>query len=195
MRRSAILTLSMSFDIGNIVDLSKVPKLKDEARSLRNQAEALLSRAAEIDRFVEVIETLQKPVPAQREELPGVAPGPAARPSSQPMKGIPAIRKVMREELDRIWTAREIFDVMRKRGWVSTTARNPFHGVQSGLARMAEHGEVERVDYGQYRYAGLGRDDQRANEAEPGAVGPEARSQEVLAPLPVQQTPWHTERA
>jgi hypothetical protein len=145
--------------IEDIIKFDRIPDLKSEADRLRTEAQERLATAAEIDNLIAAAEALRRSGSRkQAETFPGMRFDEPQRqtddvgPTNGVITGIPAIRAVMRENAGKPLKARQVYRMLERRGWLSKTARNPFHGVQSGLVRLADGGEIKRVSVGVYRY-------------------------------------------
>jgi len=71
-----------------------------------------------------------------------------------PLLGIAAVRAVIREEPNRVWTPREVHTVLEDRGWLSHEAQHPVAGTEAAVARLLRKGDIVRVGRGRYRWAG-----------------------------------------
>jgi len=65
------------------------------------------------------------------------------------------VRRIMND--GGVWTARQLLDEMRKRGWESKESKNPIRPTEAAINRLWKvKKEIERVGRGQYRYIGPG---------------------------------------
>jgi hypothetical protein len=72
--------------------------------------------------------------------------------------GLAAVREVMRERSERIWTPSMIHAELERRGWLSGDAKFPKAGTESAVGRLLGKGEIVKVARGRYRW----RDQQEA---------------------------------
>jgi hypothetical protein len=79
--------------------------------------------------------------------------GPSS-PSDETPSGMEAIRRVMRE--GGVWTARMMFEELKKRGWEPKKAKHPQATVEAAMDRLYRvKKEIDRVGRGEYTMKGF----------------------------------------
>jgi hypothetical protein len=139
-----------------------IPDLTKEAAELRVMGEkkmaegqAYVARAMKIESLIVLVQSLSSPGTSKPETTPNLITDAAAisqNDGAERLSGIPAIRKVMREDPQRIWTAKEMFEELSARDWTSKTSKKPKHSVETGMGRMSDTDEIHRVSTGRFRY-------------------------------------------
>ncbi|MFN8224593.1 MAG: hypothetical protein U0R50_15245 [Gaiellales bacterium] len=71
--------------------------------------------------------------------------------AAQGRHGISAIREVIAEEPERVWTAADVHARLQERGWISPTARYTRQGIEAAISRLVRAGELDRIARGRYR--------------------------------------------
>jgi hypothetical protein len=134
--------------------VGQLPSLKKEAATWRQREEDARRKAESIERIIEGVEGLSGPA-VPNESLPvlgtknqAVAPEPDD--DTWP-RGIAAVRRVMLEEPEKIWRARDVHTQLEQRGWLSAKARHPLRGTEAAISRLMQRGELERLRPGRYR--------------------------------------------
>jgi hypothetical protein len=86
----------------------------------------------------------------------GVAPAVSERDTAAPSTplGLAAVREVMRETPNRIWTPNELHKILEQRGWLSGKAKFPKAGTESAVNRLLAKGEIVKIGRGRYRWRG-----------------------------------------
>jgi hypothetical protein len=121
---------------------------------LRARAHELRAIEAEAVRWARVYEQAV----ASIEEIFGFSPDVGgARPDLDPgtvdgrsRRGSAAVLAVM-TEYDQIWTAREVYEELDRRGWISPNVQHPLRGVEAAINRLWRAGKIERLGRGRYR--------------------------------------------
>jgi hypothetical protein len=140
-------------------DLAReLPALREEAKKWHKTADEARARAQGLDQIIRGIERAtglsaaspQRQQEAERESPP--EPQDGAQPSSDgALVGIAAVRRVMMEQPDKIWRARDVHEELERRGWVSDRASHPLRGTEAAINRLWRRGQIERVRTGRYR--------------------------------------------
>lgn len=65
--------------------------------------------------------------------------------------GVSALRRLLDEDAARVWSAAELHEELRVRGWLSSTAVHHRQSVEAVISRLVRRGEVERLSPGRFR--------------------------------------------
>ncbi len=124
--------------------VNRVPQWEREAEELEQKALALRQMAAAVRALNGEAEAILtgRTFESHRTRFE-VAPLAPDRP-----RGRDAVRRVFREQPDRVWKVVEVKREVLRRGW----APNP-KSVEASIKRLRLDGEVEAVSYGHYRLA------------------------------------------
>lgn len=126
-------------------NITRLGKLEAEAERFRRK-EARARRRAE---------KLERKILAIRDAM-GFAPSSGAvavqgRAEGRGPTGVSALRRLLDEDLARVWSARELHEELLARGWLSDTATYHRQSIEAVISRLARRGEVERVSPGRFR--------------------------------------------
>jgi len=123
-----------------------VRSLNSEANEREAEAEALRQVAGAI-RLLTLNGVEASPTPLKPST-------PAADSTSEPPKGMEAVRRVMRE--GGVYTGRAMLEALTKRGWEPKEAKHPLATVEAAMDRLFRvKKEIDRVGRGEYTYKGL----------------------------------------
>ena len=135
-------------------------KLEAEAARLRKKELRARRKAERIEREIQVIRLV---IGAPRGERPHYGVNAPEGPI-----GVAAIRRLLGEAPDRVWSAGLLHEELEKRGWVSPVARHRLQGTEAALSRLVRSGELERVARGRYRLISPGPASRRSLVSRPG---------------------------
>lgn len=147
------------------VDIPRVIKALQESqndpdaaiRSLTGEADEREAEAEALRHAASAVRLLTMP-DANGSAAPAATPltvtPPAAEPaSSEPPKGMEAVRRVMRE--GGVYSGRSMLDELTKRGWEPKEAKHPLATVEAAMDRLFRvKKEIDRVGRGEYTYKG-----------------------------------------
>jgi hypothetical protein len=129
-----------------------IPRWRAHARELRDEGQSKIDAAIRLDAMADSAEALMGTGARPRDANGSGHDAQRALPRSKPV-GLNAIRAVLKEDPDRVWSAGDLHQLLESRGWVTGAARNALHGTRTGLYRLWQNGEVEKMDTGRYRLA------------------------------------------
>jgi hypothetical protein len=127
------------------------------------EAVGVLRERVEHNRFVE--ETARREREQDEAALAALEPmlsGTAApthesdgQPPAEPqLRGLAAVREVMRAKPKYAWSPREVHDILETKGWVSDKATRPVEGTASAINRLLAKKEIVKVARGRYLWRG-----------------------------------------
>lgn len=122
-----------------------LPDIEAEALRWRNIEADAAAKAIDLETIIRAVRRLTPSVAGDRESDASSPPHP---------EGMAAVIEVMTEQPDRLWRAKDLTEILRQRGWLSTTAKYPERGVDTAIARLLGRGDIERVERGRYRVTG-----------------------------------------
>jgi len=137
-----------------------LPKLEAKAVRLREKELRARRRAEKIELQIHGIRLL---IGAEQGDLPPAHVSGAER----AVFGVAAIRRVLSEAPDRVWSSGELHLELEQRGWVSRTARHRLQGTEAAVSRLVRCGELERVERGRYRLSSQGSSNGRSLLSQP----------------------------
>lgn len=132
-----------------------LPKLEAKAVRLREKELRARRRAEKIELQIHGIRLL---IGAEQ----GDPPPTGASGADGAVFGVAAIRRVLSEAPDRVWSAGELHLELERRGWVSRTARHRLQGTEAAVSRLVRSGELERIERGRYRLSSHGSSNGRS---------------------------------
>lgn len=121
---------------------TQLPALEAELVEWRRREQEAGSRADNLERIIEGIKGLAPEA---------VIETPPASENGTSLRGIAAIRAVVSEHPERIWTARDVHNVLEQREWLSPHAQHPLRGTEAAINRLITRGELERLRPGRYK--------------------------------------------
>lgn len=129
--------------------VEQLPTLRAEANRWREQ-EAESRRKAE--GYEEIVRGVENLVGAPGAASTASSPKPEVVNNSEGSPtGIAAVRRVILEQPERIWRARDLHSVLEQRQWISPGAQVPLRGTEAAINRLMHAGELERTQPGYYR--------------------------------------------
>lgn len=146
-----------------------LPKLEAKAVRLREKELRARRRAEKIELQIHGIRLL---IGAER----GDPPASGASSAHAAVFGVAAIRRVLREAPNRVWSAGELHLELEQRGWVSRTARHRLQGTEAAVSRLVRSGELERIERGRYRLSSLSSPNGRSLLSQPHVDPPPVRA-------------------
>jgi hypothetical protein len=146
------------------VDIPRVIKALQESendpeaaiRSLTGEADEREAEAEALRHAASAVRLLTIPdgngAPAAKPPTP-LGPTEGEPATSEPPKGMEAVRRVMRE--GGVYTGRSMLDELTKRGWEPKEAKHPLATVEAAMDRLFRvKKEIDRVGRGEYTYKG-----------------------------------------
>lgn len=142
--------------------IASLPRLKQDLREAERrvveaqvEVDALRGIIAGIERLASTGQQLRIGVAVETSEAMPIAPvvnGPDNVPTTAveaAPKGRAAIHAIMGD--GRPWTLQALIGEMRRRGWVSSTAKRPDSAIRETIRRLHEKDELEKVGPTTYR--------------------------------------------
>jgi hypothetical protein len=131
----------------------QLPSLRAEAQRWRQEAAEATAKAENIEHIIRGIEGLTgelQPSGLTRE----AAQNGSARSDTGGLRGIAAVRSVMRSDPSRVWRARDVHEIME----ISPGAQHPLRGTEAAINRLMHRGELVKLDAGRYRWNSSGEE-------------------------------------
>jgi hypothetical protein len=116
---------------------------REQAREERAKEAAAAAKALQWERSAQAAEDFLRmvgaSVPESREAV-----------SDEPVRrGSDGVLTVMQEN-ERIWTAREVHEELKRRGWVNLDVQHPERGTEAAINRLWKAGKLAKISRGRY---------------------------------------------
>lgn len=131
-----------------------IQSLTGEAEEREGEAEALRQVANAIRLLTGDGSAVAVHQAIRQEPAAAGDPATADQAPDQPLKGMQAVRQVMRA--GGVWTGRAMLEELTKRGWEPKDAKHPLATVEAAMDRLFRvKKEIDRVGRGEYTYKGF----------------------------------------
>jgi hypothetical protein len=198
---AAALTGALVIGQGKSTVEEVIATCEAESARLRAEASERINLANGYDKIASGLRTVRGDAGTEDSSgSPSMPPGREhGRTMSTPERpaGLEAVRRIMRENPDELFTTRKLEAELERRGWEFSNAQDPHRAAEAALGRLwSKKGEIERVSRGNYRWKGIPQDGEPTSR--PDAFVPHPRGRAAIRTVILEDPrtdPWDADAA